>query len=117
MHFKLIIAFVEDTKTGEVMTAAREAGATGATVINNARGEGLAKKKTFFGLSLETQRDVVLFLVEEHLSRHILEKIQDVGEFETKPGTGIAIQVDVEDAVGVAHQVEKLVDVVGGEIC
>ena len=25
-----------------------------------------------------------------------------------KPGTGIAIQIDVEDAVGVMHQVEKL---------
>ena len=51
MHFKLIIAFVEDSKTNAVMDTARRAGATGATVINNARGEGLAQKKTFFGLS------------------------------------------------------------------
>ena len=112
MHFKLILTFVEDSKTTAVMDAAREEGATGATVINNARGEGLAQRKTFFGLSLETQRDVVLFLVEEHLSRHIIEKISEVGEFEERPGTGIAIQIDVEDAVGVAHQIEKLVDVV-----
>ncbi|MDH5387722.1 MAG: P-II family nitrogen regulator [Gammaproteobacteria bacterium] len=112
MHFKLIIAFVEDEKTDKVMKAARESGATGATVINNARGEGLDKGKTFFGLSLETQRDVVLFLVEEHLSRHILEKISDVGEFDSSPGSGIAFQIDVEDAVGVAHQIEKLTDFV-----
>ena len=85
-------------------------------MINNARGEGLALKKTFFGLSLETQRDVILFLVEEHLSRRILEEIAAVGEFEDKPGSGIAIQIDVEDAVGVAHQIEKLVDVVEGEL-
>lgn len=116
MHFKLIIAFVEDAKAGCVMEAAREAGATGATVINNARGEGLSQKKTFFGLSLETQRDVILFLVEEHLSRHILEKIAEIGEFEAKPGSGIAIQIDVEDAVGVTHQIEKLVDVVEAEL-
>lgn len=116
MHFKLIIAFVDDLKTDEVMDAAREAGATGATIINNARGEGLALKKTFFGLSLETQRDVVLFLVEEHLSRHILEKIAEIGEFEERPGTGIAFQIDVEDAVGVAHQIEQLVDVVEAEL-
>ncbi len=112
MHFKLILAFVEDTKTDKVMNAAREAGATGATVINHARGEGLLQKKTFFGLSLETQRDVLLFLVEEHLSRHILEKICVIGEFDTSPGTGIAIQIDVEDAVGVSAQIEKLTDVV-----
>ena len=116
MHFKLILTFVEDSKTADVMDAAREEGATGATVINNARGEGLAMKKTFLGLSLETQRDVVLFLVEEHLSRHIIEKIAEVGEFEERPGTGIAIQIDVEDAVGVAHQIEKLVDVVETEL-
>ena len=116
MHFKLIISFVEDSKTDEVMDAARQAGATGATVINNARGEGLAKKKTFFGLSLETQRDVVLFLVEEHLSRHILEKVSEIGGFEEQPGAGIAIQIDVEDAVGVAHQIEKLVDAVEAEL-
>jgi nitrogen regulatory protein PII len=112
MHFKLIIAFVEDTKTEAVMDAAREAGATGATVIHNARGEGLKQAKTFFGLSLETQRDVLLFLVEEHLSRHILETIGNIGEFDTAPGTGIAIQLDVEDAVGVTHQIEELSSVV-----
>jgi len=69
MHFKLLLVFVEDDKTDKIMRAARKAGATGATVINNARGEGINKSKTFFGLTLETQRDVVLFIVEEHLSR------------------------------------------------
>ncbi|MEE9493131.1 MAG: P-II family nitrogen regulator [Gammaproteobacteria bacterium] len=110
MHFKLIIAFVEDARSKKVMTAAREAGATGATVINNARGEGLEQSTTFFGLSLETQRDVILFLVEEHLSRSILEKIAEVGKFDVNPGSGIAIQIDVEDAVGVQHQISELVE-------
>ncbi len=108
MHFKMIIAFVEDEITDAIMDCARDAGATGATVINNARGEGLSRSKTFFGLSLETQRDVILFLVEKHLSRHILEEINRVGKFDVSPGTGIAIQLDVEDAVGVVHQVQKI---------
>jgi len=116
MHFKLLIAFVTDDKTDAVMDAARHAGATGTTVINNARGEGLEKSKTFLGLTLETQRDVLLLLVEEHLSRKILETIASAGEFDAKPGTGIAFQIDVEDAIGVAHQVEKLCDYVEDEI-
>ncbi|HFE37105.1 MAG TPA: P-II family nitrogen regulator [Gammaproteobacteria bacterium] len=116
MHFKLLIAFVEDDKTDHVMAAAREAGATGATIINNARGEGLESCKTFFGLSLETQRDMLLFLVEEHLSRKILEKIANVGEFDLKPGTGIVFQIDVEDAMGVSHQVRQLTEKVEEEI-
>jgi nitrogen regulatory protein PII len=112
MHFKLIVAFIEDSKTDAVMEAAREAGATGCTVISQARGEGIEESKTFFGLTLATQRDVLLLLVEQHLSRHIIEHIGEVGEFDAKPGTGIAIQLDVEDAVGVLHQVEELREIV-----
>jgi nitrogen regulatory protein PII len=116
MHFKLLIALLEDHKTEAVLDAAREAGATGATVLNQARGEGIKKSKTFFGLSLETQRDMVMFLVEEHMSRKILEKIAEVGQFDDKPGTGIAFQIDVEDAVGVIHQVKELTAAVEEEI-
>ncbi|HHC73333.1 MAG TPA: P-II family nitrogen regulator [Thiotrichales bacterium] len=116
MHFKLIIALVEDDKTEAVMKAARQAGATGATVITNARGEGLEKARTFFGLNLETQRDVLFFLVEEHLSRTILETISRAGSFDERAGSGIAFQVDVEDAVGVSHQIRKLTPVVEDKI-
>jgi nitrogen regulatory protein PII len=116
MHFKLIIALVEDDKTNAVMKAARQVGATGATIVNQARGEGLRDAKTFLGLSLDAQRDMLLFLVEEHLSRKILEKIAEVGKFDTSSGAGIAFQIDVEDAVGVAHQVKSLTEVVEEEI-
>nr|VFJ63801.1 MAG: hypothetical protein BECKDK2373B_GA0170837_11294 [Candidatus Kentron sp. DK] len=113
MHFKLLIALVEDDRTNAIMEATKQAGATGATVLNQARGEGMETSKTFLGLTLETQRDVLLFLVEEHLSRHILETIEEVGEFDKEgKGGGIAFQIDVEDAVGVSHQVRRLSAVV-----
>lgn len=108
MRFKLLVAFVDDHVTEAVTQAAREAGATGCTVVTNARGEGLEQRKTFLGLNLEAQRDMVLLLVEEHRARHVLETVGAVGQFDTTPGTGIAFQVDVEDAVGVAHQVKSI---------
>ena len=108
MHFKLLVVFVEDAKTDDVLEAARERGATGCTVINNARGEGIEKHESFLGLTLSTQRDVLLLLVEEHMARGILEHIAEVGEFDATPGTGIAIQLDVEDALGVVRQAEEL---------
>lgn len=108
MHFKLIIAFVDDDKTVSAMDAARAAGATGATIITNARGEGLKPAKTFFGLSLDSQRDVLLLLVEKHLARSILETIEKTAGFDSTPGTGIAFMIDVEDAVGVAHQAASI---------
>ncbi|MCK5917230.1 MAG: P-II family nitrogen regulator [Cocleimonas sp.] len=113
MHFKLLVALVEDSKTDTVIKAARDAGATGTTIISNASGEGVEGNKTFFGLALETQRDVIFMLVEEHLSRHILETISDAGDFDTEKGAGMAFQVDVEDVVGITHQVEELTKKVG----
>ena len=115
MHFKLIIALVEEVHSDEVMEAARKAGATGATMVSHARGEGVERAKTFLGLTLETNRDMLLFLVEEHLCRDILETIEEVGYLEEK-GRGIAFQIDVEDAVGVSHQVRALTPRVEEEI-
>lgn len=112
MHFKLIIAMVEDTKTNAVLDAAREAGATGATVLNQARGEGITPNKTFLGLTINAQVDVLLMLVEEHLCRHILEEVAEAGEFDESPGTGITFQINVEDAVGVRHQISALTEAV-----
>ena len=111
MHFKLIVALVDERHTETILRAARESGAMGATVINRVRGEGVEARKTFLGLSLESSRDMLLFLVEEHLSRRILETIEQVGDFDSS-GAGIAFQIDVEDAVGVGHQMEVLQSVV-----
>jgi nitrogen regulatory protein PII len=116
MHFKLIIIMVEDKRTQEVLDSAREAGATGCTVLNQARGEGVSPAKTFLGLSIDSQVDVIMLLAEEHMSRNILERVAVAGEFDEKPGSGIAFQVDVEDAIGVRHQIAALADAVEDRI-
>ncbi|MFP6688523.1 MAG: P-II family nitrogen regulator, partial [Alphaproteobacteria bacterium] len=51
---------------------------------------------------------ILLFVVEEHLSRAILEEIATVGAFDKKSGSGIAVQIDIEDAVGLAHQIAEI---------
>ena len=108
MRFKLIMALVDEDRTEEILKAAREAGATGCSVITSARGEGLKPEKTFLGLDLAGARDLLLFLVAEPLSRDILETIAAAGQFDEQPGTGIAFQVDIEDAVGLSSQMETL---------
>jgi uncharacterized protein YaaQ len=110
MKFKLIVALVDDKETELVVKTAREAGATGSTVITSARGEGLKPVKTFLGLDLESQRDVILLLVEGHMCREILERIAVVGHFDDTPGTGIAFQIDIEDAVGLGSQIKTISD-------
>ncbi|MCF6246005.1 MAG: P-II family nitrogen regulator [Desulfobacula sp.] len=105
MRFKLILASVKADITDRIVEAAKKAGATGATIIP-ARGTGIHEAKTFFGLTLEAQTDIVLLLVEEHLVPKILDAIKTAGKFH-KPGTGIAFVVPVENVVGLDSQMEK----------
>jgi len=105
VKFKLIVAMVDDHQTDMVLQAARKEGATGATVITSARGEGVKRHKTFLGLDLSGTRDVVLLLVEGHLSRTMLERIAHDCRFDEAPGQGIAFQIDIEDAVVLLSQI------------
>jgi nitrogen regulatory protein P-II 1 len=105
MRFKVILAPVKTEKTDRVVDAAKQAGATGATIIP-ARGTGMHEAKTFFGLTLEVQTDVIMFLIEEHLVQDILDAIKAAGEF-SKPGTGIAFVLPVEQVIGVESEMKQ----------
>ena len=105
MRFKLILSSVKVDIADKIVDAAKKAGATGATIIP-ARGTSVHEAKTFFGLTLEAQTDIIMLLVEEHLAMKILETIQEAGEFH-KPGTGIAFMIPVEHVVGLESQMDK----------
>ncbi|MCK5695446.1 MAG: P-II family nitrogen regulator [Desulfobacula sp.] len=105
MRFKLILSSVKADITDRIVDATKGAGATGATIIP-ARGTGIKEAKTFFGLSLEAQTDIILFLVEEHLVVKIMNTIKKAGEFH-KPGTGIAFAIPVEHVAGLESQMER----------
>ena len=104
MNFKLIVAMIKTNETDKIVTAAKTAGGTGATIIP-ARGTGIHEAKTFFGLTLEAQTDVVLFLLEASLVTPVLDSIYEAGRLK-EAGTGIAFVIDVEHAVGLESQLE-----------
>jgi nitrogen regulatory protein PII len=80
MKFKLIMAFVKPNITDKVVDAMKRKGATGATIIP-ARGTGVHEAKSFFGLSIEDQTDILVFLVEEHVVEKLLGVIETAGDF------------------------------------
>jgi nitrogen regulatory protein PII len=105
MKFKLIIATVKTDVTDDIVDAAKAAGATGATIIPG-HGTGVREAKTFFGLNLETQTDLLVFLLEEHLVEVVMEAIYEAGQF-VKPGTGIAFVLPVDQVAGLESQMES----------
>jgi nitrogen regulatory protein PII len=105
MAHKCILAMVKPDLIDRVVDAAKEAGATGATILQ-ASGTGAGEAKTFFGLSLDVRTDVVLLLVRDTLVESILSAIKEAGRF-SEPGTGIAMVLAVEQTAGIESQLSK----------
>ena len=105
MANKCILAMVKPDLTDRVVDSAKEAGATGATIIP-ASGTGAGEAKTFFGLSLDIRTEIVLFLVDDTFVEPILTAIKQAGRF-SEPGTGIAMVLPVEQTAGMESQTRK----------
>lgn len=116
MRMKLIVALVGEDKTDTVIEAARAAGATGATIVNSVRGEGLKPGKTFLGLDLNSAANIVLTLVVETRARDILERISAAARFDEEAGAGVAFQLAIEDVVGLATQLPTMQQEIGDEL-
>lgn len=102
MKFKLIMAFVKPQVTDHLIDTMKKEGATGAT-ITPSRGTGVREGKTFFGLTVEDQTDIIMFLLEEHMVMKMLDTIETECKFD-EPGTGIAFVIPVEHAIGLESQ-------------
>lgn len=115
MDFKLLLIVVDSDRVEPVLEAVLNAGATGATILSNARGLGLSQKKTFLGLSLFERRDIVLVLVDQARSETVLEIAEAAGRLDETLGTGIALQLPVDKAVGLTEHIRRLAEFSGNE--
>ena len=110
MQFKLILAFIDDARVDVVLEAARAAGATGATIVPNARGQGLKRHLTFFGLEFLGPRNILLFLVEARRSTQVMDAITRSGQLDESLNTGIALELDVSRATGLGEHVKVMAE-------
>lgn len=107
MKFKLIMTLVNPELTQKVIATARENGATGDLIVP-ARGSGLSETK-FFGISLEDNTDLVLFVVEEHSVDKILDGIENKHQL-NESGNGIAVVLSIDKVAGLDRQREIIKD-------
>lgn len=108
MQFKLLIAFVDNSLTDKVLDASRAAGATGSTVVTNAKGQGLEPIKGIFGFEIMAPREIVLVLVESRRADDVLDALKQAGKMDDSLETGIALMLDVDKAVGLKEHIRRL---------
>lgn len=96
--YKLIITIVNRDKAEDVVDAASEKGAKGATIIN-ARGSGTHETAKIFSMNIEPEKEMVYVIVEEDKVDDIVENIHDKLHLE-KPGNGIIFVQDLNKVYG-----------------
>jgi len=103
MKHKVIVAALKPDVTDRVVEAAKTCGISGATIVPG-RGTGLHEAKTFLGLTLETQTDVVFFLTEEELVQQVMAAIHKAGRLD-EHGTGVVFVLPVEQVAGIKDEI------------
>ena len=102
LDIRCIVAIVERGKADKIVTAAKKAGAGGATIFY-ARGTGESEALKFFNLNIEASKEVIIILTRESERQPIYDEIIRVGKLD-KPGTGVIFTVPVDDLAGLHHR-------------
>lgn len=90
----LVVAFVNRGFSGEVMTAAREAGAGGGTVLHS-HSIGSEQTAGFWGLGIQEEKDIVLIITDAEHRKVIMTKIGETCGINSKAnGTVISLPID-----------------------
>jgi nitrogen regulatory protein PII len=105
MQYKVIIAALKPSVSDQVIDAAKTCGISGATIIPG-RGTGMHDARTFLGLTLEAQTDVVLFLTESELVDPVMDAIETAGRLD-EHGTGVVFVLPVERVAGIKEEIVR----------
>ncbi len=92
----LITCIVQRNIADDIVRAAREAGAQGATV-NFARGTGIRERLGIFGVAVEVEKEVINIVVSTDQVDRIFEKMYLAGNLDT-PGMGIMFVTPLDKA-------------------
>ena len=101
-QFEMVLAIVNTGYTEDVMDAVKACGATGGTILN-ARGTANTEIEKFFGLSLSSEKEIIMIIVSKEIKDAVLHAIyQKVGL--GTAGQGIAFSIPVDDVVGITNK-------------
>ena len=96
-----VVAVVMDRGyTNLAMDAARKAGAHGGTVIA-ARGIAEEQVKTFFGIEIQAEREILFLVVKSEERQAVMEALMKAVGMKTR-SHGLVLSVPVSAAIGLA---------------
>ncbi|GHV81138.1 hypothetical protein AGMMS49944_29290 [Spirochaetia bacterium] len=98
----LIISIVNQGYSDELMNTAREAGATGGTVLN-ARGQGHEGAVKFFGISVQDEKELILTLVSREKKVSIMRAVCEAHGLNSK-AQGIVFSLPVDSVMGLSFE-------------
>lgn len=90
----LITGIISHGQADEIMAVARNSGAKGGTILD-ARGTGTEDDVKFFGISLASDKEMLLIVAENDSAPAILEAISNLPIF-SEPGGGIVYTTKVD---------------------
>lgn len=97
--FECVLCIVNAGFSDIVMDAAKSAGARGGTVLH-ARGTGAREAETFFGITVQEEKEIVMILVPDEIKADVLHTLYHAVGLNT-PGQGIAFSLPVDEVVGI----------------
>ncbi|MGY9061352.1 MAG: P-II family nitrogen regulator [Rhodospirillales bacterium] len=105
---KMITCVLQNGLGEDVLEAAKNAGAQGATV-SYARGTGIRDRMGLLGVTIDEQKEVLRLIVSDDQADRVFEAIYLAGKLDT-PGKGIMYMSNLENVA--THIPQSIVDTV-----
>ena len=99
MKFTALVAVIEDKDEEAAIDVAKEAGAGGVTILHG-KNIGLEEKKVFFGLTLEENVSVLLFILPRRLSMKVMKAIRTEFDLDNAQNGGMSFIIPLSHVAG-----------------
>ncbi len=110
MKFTALVIMIEDKKEEAVIKVAKDAGAGSVTILHG-RSMGLKEKKVFFGLTLEENVSLLLFLLPARVSLKVMRVINKEFDLPNMDNSGVSFTIPLSHVVGLdMEEVHKFED-------
>ena len=103
--YTMIMAFVNQGFSEDVMSAAKPAGASGGTVFHSRRVEN-EESMRFWGIPIQQEREIVLILATKENKVAIMKAISDKCGIQSD-AHGVVISLPVDDVAGLNKDIEE----------